>query len=310
MNLQHLKYAVTIAETNSITQAAEKLFTAQPNLSRAMKELESTLGITIFRRTSKGIYPTPQGEEFLQYARRVLKQVDEIERIYQTGASAKKKLQFSISVPRASYIACAFTALMKSLDSEDGLEVFYNETNPMRVISNITDADYRLGILRYQTAYDGNFKAYLKEKELSFELINEFRYHIIFSKEHPLAEKEQIALADLSPYTEIAHADPFIPSLPLSAAQKSEAAAAANKHIYVFERGSQMDLLAESKNTFMWVSPVPKRLLDRHGLVERDCAENERRYRDLLIYKKGYHLSPVDKAFIDELIKVKRELMI
>ena len=62
MNLLHLKYAVIVAETNSMTKAAEMLFTAQPNLSRAIKELESGLGITIFRRTPKGIFPTPQGE--------------------------------------------------------------------------------------------------------------------------------------------------------------------------------------------------------------------------------------------------------
>ena len=60
MNLLHLKYAVIVAETNSMTKAAEMLFTAQPNLSRAIKELESGLGITIFRRTPKGIFPTPQ----------------------------------------------------------------------------------------------------------------------------------------------------------------------------------------------------------------------------------------------------------
>lgn len=79
MNLLHLKYAVVIAETNSMTKAADLLFTAQPNLSRAIKELESTLGITVFRRTSKGIFPTPQGEEFLGYARKILAQVDAVE---------------------------------------------------------------------------------------------------------------------------------------------------------------------------------------------------------------------------------------
>lgn len=308
MNLQYLKYAVTIAESNSMTQAAEKLFTAQPNLSRAIKELEKTLGITIFRRTSKGLYPTPQGEEFLQYARKVLSQVDEIERIYQTGAGESKKLHFSISVPRASYISCAFTAFVQKLAQEDNTEIFYHETNPMHVITNITEADYCLGILRYQTMHDGNFKAYLKEKELSFELVYEFRYQLIMSAMHPLARKEQIFLSDLAPYMEIAHADPFVPSLPLSAAQKDEIFSKTSRHVFVFERGSQMDLLSQSPLTFMWVSPVPQRLLDRYGLVQRDCCENDRKYRDLLIYKNHYHLSPIDAAFIDELMKVKREL--
>lgn len=309
MNLLHLKYAVVIAETNSMTKAAEKLFTAQPNLSRAIKELESTLGITVFRRTSKGIYPTPQGEEFLQYARKALKQVDEIERIYRANADEKKKLRFSLSAPRASYVACAFTEFIRKLGGEtEGMEIFYNETNPMRVITNITEEEYRLGILRYQKEYDANFKAYLAEKELSGELLYEFRYQLIFSAAHPLADKAEIALADLAPYTEIAHADPFVPSLPLSAVQKSEQSAGVSRHIYVFERGSQMDLLSQDTGTFLWASPVPERLLSRYGLVQRDCAENKRKYRDVLIRKNDYCLTAADKAFIDELMQVKRGL--
>ena len=67
MNIVHLKYAVEIARTKSISKAAENLYMAQPNLSRAVKELEEALGITIFKRTSKGITVTPEGEEFLRY---------------------------------------------------------------------------------------------------------------------------------------------------------------------------------------------------------------------------------------------------
>ena len=64
MNTLHLKYVAEVAKTGSITQAAENLFMAQPNLSKAIKELEETLGISIFRRTSKGVVLTEKGEEF------------------------------------------------------------------------------------------------------------------------------------------------------------------------------------------------------------------------------------------------------
>ena len=87
MNIVHLKYAVEIARTKSISKAAENLYMAQPNLSRAVKELEEALGITIFKRTSKGITVTPEGEEFLRYAKRIISQVEEVEAIYQNGKS-------------------------------------------------------------------------------------------------------------------------------------------------------------------------------------------------------------------------------
>lgn len=64
MNIAHLKYAVEVEKTASITKAAENLFMGQPNLSRGIKELEETLGVKIFKRTSKGIVPTPQERSF------------------------------------------------------------------------------------------------------------------------------------------------------------------------------------------------------------------------------------------------------
>lgn len=90
MNILHFKYAVEIAKTKSISKAAENLYMGQPNLSRAIKELEENLGITIFNRTTKGISITPEGEQFLQYAKRIIAQVNEVEEIYKKGKTHKQ----------------------------------------------------------------------------------------------------------------------------------------------------------------------------------------------------------------------------
>lgn len=78
----------------------------QPNLSRAIKELEADLGITIFDRSARGMVLTHDGEIFIGYARQILKQIQEVENLYRGGTSKKK--HFSVSVPRASYISEAF----------------------------------------------------------------------------------------------------------------------------------------------------------------------------------------------------------
>ena len=62
MNILHLKYVVCIAENGSINKAAEELHVAQPNLSRVVKEMEADLGIRFFRRSSKGMMLTADGE--------------------------------------------------------------------------------------------------------------------------------------------------------------------------------------------------------------------------------------------------------
>ena len=62
MNILHVKYVISIAENGSINKAAEELHVAQPNLSRVVKEMEADLGIQFFRRSSKGMILTPDGE--------------------------------------------------------------------------------------------------------------------------------------------------------------------------------------------------------------------------------------------------------
>ena len=149
MNILHLKYAVEVESTRSITKAAGNLYMSQPNLSRAIKELEESLGITIFKRTSKGITPTQEGEEFLSYARSILAQIDEIESLYKHAR--QDRLEFNISIPRASYITHAFTRMVATLDLAKEIEINYKETNSLKAINNILQSNYNLGIIRYQS---------------------------------------------------------------------------------------------------------------------------------------------------------------
>lgn len=130
------------------------------------------------------------------------------------------KKRFSVSVPRAGYISAAFTEFSKHLSSENEIEIFYKETNSLRAIKNILEEEYRLGIVRYAESHDKYYKKMLDEKELSHELIAEFTYELVMSENSPLAKKEKITFADLAEHIEIAHGDPFVPSLPTEAVKK------------------------------------------------------------------------------------------
>ena len=147
----------------------------------------------------------------------------------------------------------------------------------------------------------------LSEKKLSSELLTEFNYRLVMSKEHPLAKKDDISFADLTPFIEIAHADPYVPSLSLSEVRKAELPDNIERRIFVFERASQFELLSDNHETFMWVSPVPSELLERYGLVQKRCADNQKIYRDVLIYREDYHLTKLDRLFIEELNKAIRQ---
>lgn len=301
-----MKYAVEVAKVGSLNKAAETLLIAAPNVSRSIKELEADIGISIFERTTKGMELTPEGEEFINYAKGILNQIDEVESFYKKGSA--KKQRFSISVPRACYISEAFSQFSKSL-SKEAAEIFYKETNSQRTIRNILEHDYKLGIIRYAENYDKYFKAMLEEKGFCYELVTEFTYSLIMSADSPLAKKEEISFDDLADYIEIAHADPYVPSMPLSKVVKEELPDNVDRRIFIFERASQFDLLSNNSETFMWVSPAPESLLKRYNLIQKKCIDNKKIYKDVLIYKNGYKLSKLDRQFITELCEAKRKYL-
>lgn len=303
MNILHLKYAVEIANTGSISKASKNLYTSQPNLSRAIRELESELKIKIFSRSSKGIEVTVEGEEFLIYARNALAQIKRIEGISESNNKSKERL--SVSVPRSSYFSYAFAQFSKEVQSHSSIELMYKETNSMRTIFNIISEEYDLGIVRYQNNFDRYFTNFFEEKKLNYETINEFEYVLLVSKNNPLALKDEIVENDLKDMTEISHGDPYVPTLPLIDIKRAELSQVTNKRIMIYERSVQFTLLEQVPNTFMWVSKTPQDLLDKFNLKEIKCSFNNKTYKDVLIYRKKYHLTKLDKKLIAKIFEAR-----
>ena len=101
MTLTQLRYVITIADTGSMNEAAKALFISQPSLSQAVKELETEIGVELFKRSNQGVSVTQEGMEFLGYARQVVEQYELIESHYIERKNVKKKIR---SVYAALYI--------------------------------------------------------------------------------------------------------------------------------------------------------------------------------------------------------------
>lgn len=306
MNILHVKYAVEVAKTCSINKAAETLWIAQPNLSRSIKCLEDDLGITIFNRSAKGMTLTPEGKVFVEHARYVLEQIDNLESTYKGGMPVSRR--FSISVPRASYIAHAFANFSKRITCDPTL-IYYKETNSSDAINNILDSDYRLGIIRYAEGYENYFNELLRRKNLVRESVAEFSYVLLMHEESPLAALPEIRFSDLAPLIQITHADPYVPFLSQTEVVSAELPGSRDRKIYVFERSSQFELLNRNPQTFMWVSPVPNDVLERYSLVQKPCADNKKICKDVLVRRKDYVLTDLDKDFIVELCNSRRAIL-
>lgn len=301
MNIQHLRYAVEVEKTRSITEAAENLYMSQPNLSRAIRELEGVLGITIFDRTPKGIVPTAQGEEFLHYARSILTQFDQMAEHYARKEGAGGVLR--VSVPRSSYIAQAFARFAQLADP--ALTLDYKETNALRAIRNVAEDGYDLGIVRYQADYEKYFTDTFREKGLQFRELWSFRYLALLRVDHPAARKQAVSLADLADSIAIRQGDLYVPSLPRE--RYGEATASA-RSIQLYDRTSQFELVAALPRAYAWVAPVPADMLARYRLTLRPCVDYSARHKDVLIYRRQYMLSPMDELFLAQLAQVQEEL--
>ena len=306
MKIEHLKYALEVEKTGLISKAAENLYMQQPHLSKAIKELEANIGIKIFNRTSKGVVPTKDGAEFLVYARGIVEQVEEVEQMYKKRDTDTHK--FDVSVPMACYVAQAFIEFVTELADSKSIDISYHETNSLLAINSVINNDNNIAIIRYQNIYEKYYLQFLEENDLVVEPIWDFEYQLIMSVQHPLAVEKNIGYSDLDDYIEITHGYLTIPSMPVSKAMEMMQRSREKKEIAVFERESQFELLRNIHTTYMWTSPTPANILNTMPLVEKKCNVENNRYKDVLIYRRGYKLNRQEKLFVTIVKKVVKKL--
>ena len=311
MNTLFFKYALEVNRTRSITKAAESLYMQQPNLSKAIKEMEESLGYPVFVRTTRGIFPTKKGEIFLSYAKELVEKINEIESL--SGYGEDNCQTFRISIPRGSYIAQGYIEFVSSLGSDAIMDFSVCETNALGTIDNVTDRNFNLGIIRYQSSYERYFLDYLKNKKLRHDPIWEFKYLVVMSDKNPLATKDVIYLDDLVDYIKICHGDIEVPYIDVKGSSSIEEVKTPEKRINVYERGSQFDLLSNVPDTYMWVSPLPEKYLQKYSLVQRVCHSADGRngsetYKDVIIYRDKYQFSELDKSFQNKIYESKVEV--
>lgn len=197
MTLQQLKYIIKIVESGSITKAAQDLFMTQPSLSTAVKELEKTLGITIFLRSSKGIELTVDGSEFLSYARQIIEQTELMEQRYLDKKPAKQLC--SISTQHYAFAVNAFVELLLDLDVDE-YEFTLRETRTYEIIEDVRNQRSEIGILYFSDFNQKVLEKMLTENHLLFNPLFEADPHVFISSQHPLAKRESVSLEELKDY--------------------------------------------------------------------------------------------------------------
>lgn len=305
LNIQYFRYALEVERTGSITQAANNLFMSQPTLSKAIKDMEETVGFSVFKRTSKGVVPTHRGLEFLAHARKIASQVQRMEQALQREDSSHQL--FSLAIPRVSYIARAASEYVSTFDGGIDMEIDLMETNSMEVLDAVADGQFVLGIIRCHEEDREYFLKYLAEKDLHYESVWRSGFMALMREDHPLAQKESLTAQDFLPYVEVVFGDETVPYVRTSGAKTVSGDLKNKKRVLVYDRATQFDLLRTNPLAYMWVSPLPEEVLRGYGLKQFKCA-HAGNFEDFLIYRSGYRFSRLDRAFADKLYIRRNEV--
>ena len=238
MTLQQLKYVTTIANIGSISEAAKRLFVSQPSLTKAIKELEKEMGITIFDRTNKGITVSKEGERFLGYARQVLEQAALLEEQYKSQSGGKK--QFSVSTQHYSFAVNAFVELLKGAGI-DQYDVSLRETQTYEIIDDVAHMKSEIGLLFYNDFNRPVLEKLIHTNELTFTELFTAHPHIFIGKNHPLVNKKVVSMDELEEYPYISFEQGDHNSFYFS--EEIFSTVVRPKHIRVRDRASLFSLL-------------------------------------------------------------------
>lgn len=197
MTLAQLRYAITVAGASSMNEVAGKLFISQPSLSASIKELEAEVGVELFKRTNRGISVTPEGEEFIGYARQVVEQYNLIESKYILKENTKKK--FGVSMQHYTFAVKAFVEMVKQFGMDE-YEFEIHETKTYDVIEDVKNCKSEIGVLYIN---DFNKKVLTKlfhQSGVEFHELLKCHIYVYLWKGHPLASKKEITLEELEEY--------------------------------------------------------------------------------------------------------------
>ena len=301
MSLQQLKYALTIADCGSMNEAAKQLFISQPSLSETMKELETEIGLDIFLRSNRGIVITPEGEEFLGYARQVTEQFGLLQSKY---IDKKVKEKFSVSTQHYTFAVKAFVETVKQIGMEQ-YEFAVHETTTISVIENVKNFKSEIGVLYENDFNEKVLNKMFKENGLEFVELFSCDTFVYLWSGHPLAKQDVITMEELDEYPCLSFDQGKNNSLYLAEEMKSTYEY--RRLIKANDRATLLNLMI-GLNAYTLCSGIICEDLNGNDYKAVPLKETEK-MRIGYIKRKGAKVSHIGELYIEELKKYKEKVM-
>lgn len=301
MTLQQLRYALTIADCGSMNEAAKRLFLSQPSLSETIRELEREIGLQIFLRSNRGIVITPEGEEFLGYARQVTEQFEILTSRY---VEKRTKEKFSVSMQHYTFAVKAFVETVRRVGM-DSYEFAANETTTYDVMENVKNFKSEIGVLYLNDFNEKVLTKIIHEKSLEFiELFTCDTYVYLWSG-HPLADRGIIRMEELDLYPCLSFDQGRHNSLFLAEEMKSTYDY--KRLIKATDRATLLNFM-KGLNAYTLCSGIICEELNGSEYVAIPLKESEK-MRIGYVRRKGAAISHIGQIYIEELKKYREKIM-
>lgn len=294
MTLTQLRYVTRVAECGSITEAARQLYISQPSLSAAVRDLETELGIQIFNRSARGISLTPDGSEFLSYARQILEQTELVEQRY-SHARPSKRL-FAISSQHYAFVVLAFVRLLEGSDADE-YEMTLRESRTYEIIEDVAGYRSELGVIYLSSFNEKVLRKLMRENHLTYTPLFNARPHVFVSASHPLANAKSVRLEDLDDYPYLCYEQGTHNSLYFS--EELLPFESHRKTVVLTDRATLFNLL-RGVNGYTISSGVLNSDLNGVDIVSVPLETDETMQLGFLTNDRA-RLSPMAKRYLDEL---------
>lgn len=197
MNINQLKYVLTIAASSSMREASTKLYLSQPALSASVREPEEELGILIFERSNKGVFLTNEGREFLSYAKKAVGQYAILEDRYLSRDSDRER--FSVSTQHYNFAIKAFAQVIRQMRPERFVFSIH-ETKTKLVLEDVNRLKSEVGVLAFSGSNEAVMKKLFRDYHLAFTPLMRRETYVYVWNNHPLVGRAEVSIREMQEY--------------------------------------------------------------------------------------------------------------
>lgn len=185
MELRHLRYFIAVAETGSLTVAAERrLYTSQPSLSRQIRDLEEEVGAELFSRSARGVELTASGRAFLDHARLALSQVDAATEAARRASQPTKQV-FALGFLTGQEMTWLPRAMRVLREELPKIDVTVSSHYSPDLADALARGRLDLAFLRAEPGFD-----------LEYRIVSREQLIVLMPSDHPLTERSAIRPQD------------------------------------------------------------------------------------------------------------------